>query len=214
MSHNLPYTKKYLLESLDRQSDKDCNVEFLQSLGYVVEEKSDSGDSDNILYGSSKGFGGMSPEAASAALYVAGKGLKKAADFADSGGLLTQTGVWAGSKLLDQIPGIKNIPIIGDAAKLIASGAVTPAPGLMGAALRNLAAQTGSDWFEANIKNIGHSQNVLAAQGAGKPWTPLIVPDEDNTAPETSESKKEKAIQAAQREERAKKYRKLGYKIP
>ncbi|MFZ9743155.1 MAG: hypothetical protein ACO3B0_06160 [Chitinophagaceae bacterium] len=39
-----------------------------------------------------------------------------------------------------------------------------------------IALLSGKDWIDANVKNIIPSQVALAAQGAGSPWTNLIVP--------------------------------------
>jgi hypothetical protein len=35
---------------------------------------------------------------------------------------------------------------------------------------------TGKSWFDAQVGNIGQSQMRLAAQGAGSPWTPFVLP--------------------------------------
>jgi hypothetical protein len=39
-----------------------------------------------------------------------------------------------------------------------------------------IALLSGKDWIDANVKNIIPSQVALAAQGAGSPWTNLVVP--------------------------------------
>jgi hypothetical protein len=56
-------------------------------------------------------------------------------------------------------------------------GKVAGAVGALGGNVASqLALLSGKDWIDANVKNIIPSQVALAAQGAGSPWTNLIVP--------------------------------------
>jgi len=218
----LPHTKNYLIESLNKHSTSDVNSEFYKEVVGLMEAGGGAGTGMDASNPSKKKKPNEEESpietdpTSYAAMYAAGKGLGALADTVDSLGVAGNLAGYAGAKLLKHIPGIENVPILGDAAKLVASGAVTPFPNLMGAALRNLSDVSGANWFDANFKNIGHAQNALAAQGAGKPFTPLIVPqrEEPNPTDFSLQSKQNRAIQAAKNAERAKRYRSMGYNIP
>jgi hypothetical protein len=56
-------------------------------------------------------------------------------------------------------------------------GKVAGAVGALGGNVASqLALLSGKDWIDANVKNIIPSPVALAAQGAGSPWTNLVVP--------------------------------------
>jgi hypothetical protein len=65
---------------------------------------------------------------------------------------------------------------VGALAKSAASKVVSGIPGTASKILRQVSDISGANWFDANIGNIGNSANELAAQGAGSPWTKLLVP--------------------------------------
>ena len=131
-------------------------------------------------------------------MYGAGKALSGLANMAGSAGGLV------GSMLPRSLT---NLPIIGPAAKFAAG---LPG-GLAAGMLRNLADLSGANYFDANVKNLGANQVALTAQGAGKPWVPLQIPE---PTPEDTETATQKAIKAAKEQEEADALRAKGYKIP
>jgi hypothetical protein len=102
---------------------------------------------------------------------------------------------------------VTDLPIIGTAAKFAAG-----LPGDLAAGMfNNLADLSGANYFDANVKKMGINQVALAAQGAGKPWVPLEIPQ---SASADEESPIAKAIKAAKEAEEAKRLSALGYKLP
>ncbi len=131
-------------------------------------------------------------------MYGAGKALSGLANMAGSAGGLV------GSMLPRSLT---SLPIIGTAAKFAAGLPGDLAAGM----LNNLADLSGANYFDANVKNMGRNQVALAAQGAGKPWVPLEIPQSTTSDEESAASK---AIKAAKEAEEAKRLSGLGYKIP
>lgn len=218
----LPHTKKYLLESLNKQMTEDANIEFIKQVNlsevaggagvgvpYFDARKAKRDASDNagdmdgsVLFGQSN----INMPGA-LGVYAAGKGLKQLADFTEYG--LGSLGAKGLSKALGKFA---NVPILGSAAQAIGS-----MPGQIASSmLRNLADLSGADWFDANVQNIGRSEMALAAQGAGKPWVPLQIPkpSESEGNPYDPSMQRKTAIARAKEEEEAKKYRGMGYSVP
>ena len=87
-----------------------------------------------------------------------------------------------------------------DAISAIGGGALSAIPGVASKGLRQIADISGANWFDANIGRIGASANELAAQGAGKPWTPFALPQTARTKvtpydPDYDAKRKLKALQ-------------------
>jgi hypothetical protein len=102
---------------------------------------------------------------------------------------------------------LTSLPIIGTAAKFAAGLPGDLAAGM----LNNLADLSGANYFDANVKKMGINQVALAAQGAGKPWVPLEIPQASSG---DEESPIAKALKAAKEAEEAKRLSALGYKLP
>jgi hypothetical protein len=131
-------------------------------------------------------------------MYGAGKALSGLASMAKTAGGLAGT----------MLPrSLTNLPIIGPAAKFAAGLPGDLAAGM----LSNLADLSGANYFDANVKKMGLNQVKLAAQGAGKPWVPLEIPEPNEI---DTESPTQKAIKAAKEQEEANALRAKGYKIP
>jgi hypothetical protein len=174
------------------------------------------GRPDNILFGDTEKDDWGLGHAAGA--YAIGKSADTIADVLDATGAQRFGDMVGLNKLLG-----KNTGFFGDVVKGVASGAVSAVPGATSKLLRQVGDISGANWFDANLGNIGRSQMQLAAQGAGKPWTPLMIPSRSGGEvkeydPEYQDKKaraqRQQAIDAAEEQERIKKYRGLGYNIP
>jgi hypothetical protein len=121
-------------------------------------------------------------------------------------------GMYGAGKALSQLAGagnlvgkmiprsLANMPIIGTAAKFAAG----LGGNLASSMLNNLADLSGANYFDANVKKMGINQVALAAQGAGKPWVPLEIPQ--STSEDDASSDLSRRIKAAKEQEEAKKY--------
>jgi hypothetical protein len=144
-------------------------------------------------------FGGSSIDMTGAmGMYGAGKVLGGLAGAARATGGLV-------GKMLPRA--LTDLPIIGTAAKFAAGLPGDLAAGM----LNNLADLSGANYFDANVKKMGINQVALAAQGAGKPWVPLEIPQASS---EDEESPTARAIKAAKEAEEVKALRAKGYSIP
>lgn len=144
-------------------------------------------------------FGGSSIDMTGAmGMYGAGKALSGLASVARSTGGLV-------GKMLPRA--LTSLPIIGTAAKFAAGLPGDLAAGM----LNNLADLSGANYFDANVKKMGINQVALAAQGAGKPWVPLEIPQASSG---DEESPTARAIKAAKEAEEVKALRSKGYSIP
>ena len=133
-----------------------------------IDDKNDNKSMGGILFNDQNG----TDIPAAAALYGVGKIADTAADAIDAFG-----GQAVGDALSRFIPaGLANVPVVGALAKSAASKVVSGIPGTASKILRQVSDISGANWFDANIANIGNSANELAAQGAGSPWTKLLVP--------------------------------------
>jgi hypothetical protein len=241
MSSFLPISSKnYLLETLS-STESSRNIEFLEEIvnqsseklpkqtgGYGVggaattdsgEPDDNSHDTTNVLFGKQKPIKVgtdkyhldlNSPEAA-AGLYAVGKGANSLADVLDSTGAQRFGDLVGLDKFLP-----KNAGFLGDVVGKIATGAVSAVPGATSKLLRQVGDLSGANWFDANVGNIGQSQMQLAAQGAGKPWTPLVAPKQaaNKVTPYDPTDKLNRNINAAEKADKINKLRKKGYNIP
>ena len=133
-----------------------------------IDDKNDNKSAGGILFNDQKG----TDIPAAVGLYGVGKIADTAADAIDAFG-----GQAVGDALSRFIPaGLGNVPVVGALAKSAASKVVSGIPGTASKILRQVSDISGANWFDANIGNIGNSANELAAQGAGSPWTKLLVP--------------------------------------
>jgi hypothetical protein len=133
-----------------------------------IDDKNDNKSMGGILFNDQKG----TDIPAAVGLYGAGKIADTAADAIDAFG-----GQAVGDTLSKFVPaGLGNVPVVGAFAKSAASKLFSGIPGAASKVLRQVSDISGANWFDANIGNIGNSANELAAQGAGSPWTKLLVP--------------------------------------
>lgn len=218
-------TQNYLIESLNQRITCNLDREFLEAFT-LTEAVPPTG---------SGGGTGITPitkvsPTGSAALPVPGVKVKKTGIgskstlFGDSGIDMTGAmGMYGAGKVLGGLAGaaratggligkmlpraVTDLPIIGTAAKFAAGLPGDLAAGM----LNNLADLSGANYFDANVKKMGINQVALAAQGAGKPWVPLEIPQ---SASADEESPIAKAIKAAKEAEEAKRLSALGYKLP
>jgi hypothetical protein len=218
-------TQNYLIESLNKRITCNLDREFLEAFT-LTEAVPPTG---------SGGGTGITPitkvsPTGSAALPVPGVKVKKTGIgskstlFGDSGINMTGAmGMYGAGKVLGGLAGaaratggligkmlpraVTDLPIIGTAAKFAAGLPGDLAAGM----LNNLADLSGANYFDANVKKMGINQVALAAQGAGKPWVPLEIPQ---SASADEESPIAKAIKAAKEAEEAKRLSALGYKLP
>jgi hypothetical protein len=218
-------TQNYLIESLNQRITCNLDREFLEA--FILTEA--------VPPTGSGGGTGITPitkvsPTGSAALPVPGVKVKKTGIgskstlFGDSGINMTGAmGMYGAGKVLGGLAGaaratggligkmlpraVTDLPIIGTAAKFAAGLPGDLAAGM----LNNLADLSGANYFDANVKKMGINQVALAAQGAGKPWVPLEIPQ---SASADEESPIAKAIKAAKEAEEAKRLSALGYKLP
>ena len=218
-------TQNYLVESLNKRITCNLDREFLEA--FILTEA--------VPPTGSGGGTGITPitkvsPTGSAALPVPGVKVKKTGIgskstlFGDSGIDMTGAmGMYGAGKVLGGLAGaaratggllgkmlpkaVTDLPIIGTAAKFAAGLPGDLAAGM----LNNLADLSGANYFDANVKKMGINQVALAAQGAGKPWVPLEIPQ---SASADEESPIAKAIKAAKEAEEAKRLSALGYKLP
>lgn len=133
-----------------------------------IDDKNDNKSLGGILFNDQKG----TDIPAAIGLYGAGKIADTAADAIDAFG-----GQAVGDTLSKFIPaGLGNVPVVGAFAKSAASKLFSGIPGAASKVLRQVSDISGANMFDVNIANIGNSANELAAQGAGSPWTKLLVP--------------------------------------
>jgi hypothetical protein len=133
-----------------------------------IDDKNDNKSMGVILFNDQNG----TDIPAAVGLYGVGKIADTAADAIDAFG-----GQAVGDALSRFIPaGLGNVPVVGSLAKSAASKVISGIPGTASKILRQVSDISGANWFDANIANIGNSANELAAQGAGSPWTKLLVP--------------------------------------
>jgi hypothetical protein len=180
-------------------------------------KKHDNKDkADNVLFGDTED--GDWGAGAAATAYGIGKAADTIADVLDATGAQKIGDAVGLSKMLPKGGGM-----MGNILSGIATGAVTAIPGATSKLLRQVSDISGANWFDANLGRIGQSQMELAAQGAGKPWTPLAIPgpaqSKQNPYDPEYQAKKAKAerqeaIEAAEEQERIKKLKGLGYTIP
>jgi hypothetical protein len=222
-------TQNYLIESLNKRITCNLDREFLEAFILTEATPGSTGTSG------SGGGTGITPTTkvsptGSAALPVPGVKVKKTGIgskstlFGDSGINMTGAmGMYGAGKVLGGLAGaaratggligkmlpraVTDLPIIGTAAKFAAGLPGDLAAGM----LNNLADLSGANYFDANVKKMGINQVALAAQGAGKPWVPLEIPQASS---EDEESPIAKAIKAAKEAEEAKRLSALGYKLP
>lgn len=223
-------TQNYLIESLNKRITCNLDREFLEAFT-LTEATPGSGTGTS----GSGGGTGITPitkvsPTGSAALPVPGVKVKKtglgskSTLFGDSGINMTGAmGMYGAGKVLGGLAGaaratggligkllpkaVTDLPIIGTAAKFAAGLPGDLAAGM----LNNLADLSGANYFDANVKKMGINQVALAAQGAGKPWVPLEIPQ---SASADEESPTTKAIKAAKEKEEADALRARGHKIP
>lgn len=223
-------TQNYLIESLNKRITCNLDREFLEAF-ILTEATPGSGTGTS----GSGGGTGITPitkvsPTGSAALPVPGVKVKKTGIgskstlFGDSGIDMTGAmGMYGAGKALSGLAGVArsagglvgkmlpraltSLPIIGTAAKFAAG-----LPGDLAAGMfNNLADLSGANYFDANVKKMGINQVALAAQGAGKPWVPLEIPQASSGDEESPTSR---AIKAAKEKEEADRLRKLGHTIP
>jgi hypothetical protein len=133
-----------------------------------IDDKNDNKSMGGILFNDQKG----TDIPAAIGLYGAGKIADTAADAIDAFG-----GQAVGDTLSRFVPaGLGNVPVVGAFAKSAASKLFSGIPGAASKVLRQVSDISGANMFDVNIANIGNSANELAAQGAGSPWTKLLVP--------------------------------------
>ena len=218
-------TQNYLIESLNQRITCNLDREFLEA--FILTEA--------VPPTGSGGGTGITPitkvsPTGSAALPVPGVKVKKTGIgskstlFGDSGIDMTGAmGMNGAGKVLGGLAGaaratggligkmlpraLTSLPIIGTAAKFAAGLPGDLAAGM----LNNLADLSGANYFDANVKKMGINQVALAAQGAGKPWVPLEIPQASSGDEESPTSR---AIKAAREAEEVKALRSKGYSIP
>ena len=229
-------TQNYLVESLNKRITCNLDREFLEA--FILTEQtpgsgtgtSGSGGGTGISPTGSCGGTSTSPTG-SAAMPVPGVKVRKTGIgskstlFGDSSiNMAGAMGMYGAGKVLSGLAGaarstagglvgkmlpraLTSLPIIGTAAKFAAGLPGDLAAGM----LNNLADLSGANYFDANVKKMGINQVALAAQGAGKPWVPLEIPQASSG---DEESPIAKAIKAAKEAEEAKRLSALGYKLP
>jgi hypothetical protein len=221
-------TQNYLIESLNQRITCNLDREFLEA--FILTEA--------VPPTGSGGGTGITPitkvtpsgSTGSAALPVPGVKVRrtgigsKSTLFGDSGIDMTGAmGMYGAGKVLGGLASVArstgglvgkmlpraltNLPIIGTAAKFAAGLPGDLAAGM----LNNLADLSGANYFDANVKKMGINQVALAAQGAGKPWVPLEIPQASSG---DEESPTARAIKAAREAEEVKALRSKGYSIP
>ena len=218
-------TQNYLIESLNQRITCNLDREFLEA--FILTEA--------VPPTGSGGGTGITPitkvtPSGSAALPVPGVKVKKTGIgskstlFGDSGIDMTGAmGMYGAGKALSGLASVArstgglvgkmlpraltSLPIIGTAAKFAAGLPGDLAAGM----LNNLADLSGANYFDANVKKMGINQVALAAQGAGKPWVPLEIPQASSG---DEESPTARAIKAAKEAEEVKALRSKGYSIP
>jgi hypothetical protein len=217
-------TQNYLVESLNKRITCNLDREFLEA--FILTEA--------VPPTGSGGGTGITPitsgSTGSAALPVPGVKVRKTGIgskstlFGDSGINMTGAmGMYGAGKVLGGLAGaaratggligkllpkaVTDLPIIGTAAKFAAGLPGDLAAGM----LNNLADLSGANYFDANVKKMGINQVALAAQGAGKPWVPLEIPQSVSA---DEESPTARAIKAAREAEEVKALRAKGYSIP
>lgn len=175
-------------------------------VGGPTGKKGDKGPG-NILFGDTEeediGLGGA------AAAYGAGKAFGTIADVIDATGAQQ-----AGNFIASNLP--KGSGLLGSLGSAVASKAIMSIPGLGSKLFRQLENLSGSSWFDANVSKISQNQMGLAAQGAGKPFVPLVIPGEvkNKVAQYDPNAQRKAAIEAAREDEEIKKLRSKGYVIP
>ena len=223
-------TQNYLVESLNKRITCNLDREFLEA--FILTEAvppTGSGGGTGISPTGSCGGTSTSPTG-SAAMPVPGVKVRKTGIgskstlFGDSGIDMTGAmGMYGAGKVLGGLASVArstgglvgkmlpraltNLPIIGTAAKFAAGLPGDLAAGM----LNNLADLSGANYFDANVKKMGINQVALAAQGAGKPWVPLEIPQASSG---DEESPTARAIKAAKEAEEVKALRSKGYSIP
>jgi hypothetical protein len=238
MSSFLPISSKnYLLETLS-STERSRNIEFLKEIakspslklsdpqgttksmgsgmgtgapkGKKEEDIEKNQNADNVLFGDTEKDDWGLGHAAGA--YAIGKIAGGLADTIDASGAQKFGDMVGLGKFMSKNPS----GFFGDVVGGIAKGAVSAVPGVTSKLLRQVADISGANWFDANIGNIGQSQMQLAAQGAGKPWTPLVVPKQaaNKVTPYDPNYQQNKYMGAAEKAEKITKLRKKGYNIP
>jgi hypothetical protein len=222
-------TQNYLIESLNKRITCDLNREFYESV--ILTEAGGAPGSGTGTSGSGGGtgitpIGKKTSPTGSAVNPVPGVKVKKTSLGSNSTlfgnsniNMAGAMGMYGAGKALSQLAGagnlvgkmiprsLANMPIIGTAAKFAAG----LGGNLASSMLSNLADLSGANYFDANVKKMGINQVKLAAQGAGKPWVPLEIPEPNEI---DTESATQKAIKAAKEQEEANALRAKGYKIP
>jgi hypothetical protein len=215
-------TQNYLIESLNKRITCDLNREFYESV--TLTEAGGAPGSGTGTSGSGGGTG-ITPitkasPTGSAAMAVPGVKVKKTSLGSSKSTLFGNSninmagamGMYGAGKALSQLAkagnlvgsmiprSLANMPIIGTAAKFAAGLGGNMASSM----LNNLADLSGANYFDANVKKMGINQVALAAQGAGKPWVPLEIPQ--STSEDDASSDLSRRIKAAKEQEEAKKY--------
>jgi hypothetical protein len=225
-------TQNYLIESLNQRITCNLDREFLETV--ILTEATPGSGTGTSGSGAGTGIAPVTKKASptgSAAMPVPGVKVKKtglgskSTLFGDSGIDMTGAmGMYGAGKVLSGLAGaakstvgglvgkvlpraLTSLPIIGTAAKFAAGLPGDLAAGM----LNNLADLSGANYFDANVKKMGINQVALAAQGAGKPWVPLEIPQASSGDEESSTSR---AIKAAKEAEEVKALRSKGYSIP
>jgi hypothetical protein len=93
--------------------------------------------------------------------------------------------------------------------KSLLAGPLGPMVSKLGGQIEDI---SGKSWLDAQIGNIGRSQMKLAAQGAGSPWTPFVLPGEKRTEPYKEEDPYETLSRKIARKKIALQAIKLGVK--
>lgn len=237
MSNILPqHATKYLVESLNQRTTKNIKLELAEALGApkapkvpstanknsasfgggygrgVGEQETDTSKNfTNVLFGSKEKA--VDPLVGAGLAYGIGKTATLGADILDKFGVQ-----WLGDVALKGA-GIK-LPTgkgpIGDIGRALAGKALVGIPGAVSSLLRQVGDISGAGWAEAQLGNIGRSEMQLAAQGAGSPWTPFVLPGRAKGKQQGYDPNKEadEAIAAAERAEKIKKLKGAGYNIP
>ena len=233
MNSFLPISSKnYLLETLST-TKSERNIEFLKEIakspslkladpfgagmgtgapkGKKEEDIEKNKKPDNILFGDTEQNDWGLGHAAGA--YAIGKGANTLANVIDNSGAQALGDVVMG-KMGQYIP--QNAGFMGDIVNGVAGGAISGIPKVASSLLRQVGDLSGANWFDANVGNIGQSQMQLAAQGAGKPWTPFVLPrtTAGKVKPYDPNYQQNKSLEAAQRAEQIKKLKQKGYNIP
>jgi hypothetical protein len=215
-----PKAKQYLSESIFKKIDTDLNHEFLchvlnvnldEGTGYPI-----TGAGPSMATGGGGAYPGMTGGASLSSLaYSHPRGVKTTSTGSSStpgsnvlmgrssGSMGSAMGAYGVGKALRDLPLaslgaglLKNTPMLGAAAKVFGKF-LSPED-----VTNQLVDLSGVNWFDANMKNLGANQQMLAAQGAGKPFVPLQVPKPQSEMP----SQLERALAAAKLKDAAKSY--------